>query len=264
MQGIVGTISGRSGNQVFSKGRNGETIMRAYQPQVVNPKSAGQVNQRNRFSVAAKTAAALMDVGGLYLLARGRKAGARGSLVADLLRIQSVALSTSSFNTSVASEITEQLSLLRPNGDFSISMPTITGEASAITVLVNVANAQVNQSVGLVVMVSPAQPTPGTSIIISRQAVAVASEAGSLSASLSIPLTDVAAISTGEGLRVYAVAMSARPSLTGNLALGMSSVNTNMLTAAAAQGVSGVVSILENVGDMLFSNMAVNTSVIED
>ena len=264
MQGIVGTISGRAGNQVFSKGRNGETLMRAYQPQVANPKSAGQVNQRNRFTVAAKTAAALMDVGSLYLLARGRKAGARGSLVADLLRIQQVELTGSSLNSGVVSKVDVPLALLRPNGDFSVAMPTITGEASAISVNANIANAQINQSAALVVLVSPVTPLPNNAVIISRQAVAVASQAGSLSVSLSIPLADVAAISTGEGLRVYAAVMSARPSLTGNLALGMSSVNTNVLTAAAAQGVSGVVSVLENVEDMLFSNMAVNTSVIED
>lgn len=57
MRGIVGSISGRSGNQVFCKGSNGSTIMRVYQPQVSNPRTDRQVRARDRFARAAKLTA---------------------------------------------------------------------------------------------------------------------------------------------------------------------------------------------------------------
>lgn len=44
--GFVGTIRGKIGTTVFTKGENGLSYGRSYQPQVYNPKSEGQVDRR--------------------------------------------------------------------------------------------------------------------------------------------------------------------------------------------------------------------------
>lgn len=51
------SISGKSGGNVFAKGLDGGTIMRAYQPKVKNPKTMRQQAARNRFSIASGIAA---------------------------------------------------------------------------------------------------------------------------------------------------------------------------------------------------------------
>lgn len=52
--GIVGSISGKVGNVVFSKGENGITYGRTYQPQVSNPKTIGQVSQRAKMNLVGR------------------------------------------------------------------------------------------------------------------------------------------------------------------------------------------------------------------
>lgn len=51
---IIGTIAGKAGSMVFSKGPDGSTIMRAYQPQVANPRTDGQQEQRAKVVLAGK------------------------------------------------------------------------------------------------------------------------------------------------------------------------------------------------------------------
>lgn len=55
--GFVGTASGRSGNFVYAKGRNGMTIQRAYQPQVKNPRTIRQQASREKFTRASEMVA---------------------------------------------------------------------------------------------------------------------------------------------------------------------------------------------------------------
>lgn len=52
--GIIGTISGKVGNIVFSKGENGKTYGRTYQPVVANPKTTAQVDQRTKMNLVGK------------------------------------------------------------------------------------------------------------------------------------------------------------------------------------------------------------------
>lgn len=55
---LIGSISGRAGGMVFSKGENGGVgYMRAYQPQVQNPKSAAQTDQRTKCILVGKLSA---------------------------------------------------------------------------------------------------------------------------------------------------------------------------------------------------------------
>ncbi len=52
--GLIGTISGKVGNVVFSKGENGKTYGRTYQPVVANPKTTAQVDQRTKMNLVGK------------------------------------------------------------------------------------------------------------------------------------------------------------------------------------------------------------------
>lgn len=52
--GLVGTISGKVGTTVFSKGEKGLSYGRAYQPQVYNPKTTGQVDQRAKMNLVGR------------------------------------------------------------------------------------------------------------------------------------------------------------------------------------------------------------------
>ena len=52
--GFIGTIRGKVGTTVFTKGENGMSYGRAYQPQVYNPKSAGQTEQRAKMNLVGR------------------------------------------------------------------------------------------------------------------------------------------------------------------------------------------------------------------
>lgn len=54
IHGLIGTLSGKVGNAVFCKGENGQTIMRAYQSQVNNPKSSAQTAQRAKLNLVGR------------------------------------------------------------------------------------------------------------------------------------------------------------------------------------------------------------------
>lgn len=54
IRGIAGGINGRAGEMVFSKGDNGTTIMKKYQPVVSNPRSEGQLIQRAKMNVVGQ------------------------------------------------------------------------------------------------------------------------------------------------------------------------------------------------------------------
>lgn len=52
--GLIGTISGRVGTTVFTKGEKGLSYGRSYQPQVYNPKTTGQVDQRAKMNLIGR------------------------------------------------------------------------------------------------------------------------------------------------------------------------------------------------------------------
>lgn len=54
IRGIAGGINGRAGEMVFSKGDNGTTIMKKYQPVVFNPRTEGQLRQRAKMNVVGQ------------------------------------------------------------------------------------------------------------------------------------------------------------------------------------------------------------------
>lgn len=52
--GFVGTIRGKVGTTVFSKGEKGLSYGRSYQPQVYNPKTIKQVDQRTKMNLVGR------------------------------------------------------------------------------------------------------------------------------------------------------------------------------------------------------------------
>lgn len=52
--GFIGSIRGKVGNVVFAKGENGLTYGRAYQPQVANPKTIAQTDQRAKMNLVGR------------------------------------------------------------------------------------------------------------------------------------------------------------------------------------------------------------------
>lgn len=52
--GLIGTISGKVGNVVFVKGEKGVSYGRTYQPQVANPKTIGQTDQRVKMNLVGR------------------------------------------------------------------------------------------------------------------------------------------------------------------------------------------------------------------
>ena len=52
--GFIGTNSGKVGNVVFVKGEKGTSYGRTYQPNVANPKSIGQVDQRAKMNLVGR------------------------------------------------------------------------------------------------------------------------------------------------------------------------------------------------------------------
>lgn len=52
--GFVGTIRGKVGTTVFTKGENGLSYGRSYQPQVYNPKTSAQVDQRAKMNLVGR------------------------------------------------------------------------------------------------------------------------------------------------------------------------------------------------------------------
>ena len=68
--GFIGTISGKVGTTVFCKGEKGLTYGRAYQPNVANPKTALQTDQRARMNLVGQMSrvtpkALIMGMGGV-------------------------------------------------------------------------------------------------------------------------------------------------------------------------------------------------------
>ena len=99
--GFVGTISGKVGSIVFCKGENGMTYGRAYQPQVKNPKSALQLDQRAKMNLVGRMSQVTPK--GLLVGMSGMSARARRSVFTHIL------LNSATIDRSVPGEVLAQL-----------------------------------------------------------------------------------------------------------------------------------------------------------
>lgn len=89
---IIGTIAGKAGSMVFSKGPDGSTIMRAYQPQVANPRSDAQMTQRAKVVLSGKLSK-IVPAGAISGLMQGTTLKNRSRFTRQILGLASVATS---------------------------------------------------------------------------------------------------------------------------------------------------------------------------
>lgn len=87
---VIGTIRGKVGSMVFSKGPDGSTIMRAYQPQVANPRTRAQLAQRAKIVMSGKLSR-LIPIEALSGLGMGSRLANRSWFNSHVLR-ESVAV----------------------------------------------------------------------------------------------------------------------------------------------------------------------------
>lgn len=99
--GFVGTISGKVGTTVFCKGEKGVSYGRAYQPQVNNPKTALQLDQRAKMNLVGKMSQVTPK--GLLVGMSGMSARSRRSVFTRIL------LNAATIDRSVPGEILAQL-----------------------------------------------------------------------------------------------------------------------------------------------------------
>ena len=83
--GFVGTGSGRVGNVVLSKGPNGLTISRTYQPIVANPRTDAQLNQRAKVNLAGRVSK-LVPAQAISGLSMGSNRLNRSEFLANLIK----------------------------------------------------------------------------------------------------------------------------------------------------------------------------------
>lgn len=89
---IIGTIAGKAGSMVFSKGPDGSTIMRAYQSQVANPRSDAQMTQRAKVVLSGKLSK-IVPAGAISGLMQGTTLKNRSHFTRQVLALASVTTS---------------------------------------------------------------------------------------------------------------------------------------------------------------------------
>lgn len=133
--GFIGTISGKSGNVVFAKGANGQTIMRPYQPVVYNPKSSGQSLQRSKMCLAAALSKVCPSEM-LVSLSLGRKLANRSFFTKNILRraASNYASNASAYQATI---MAEEIIFGRGAETTRVSMSTVSLGADNVTVELN-------------------------------------------------------------------------------------------------------------------------------
>lgn len=133
--GFIGTISGKSGNLVFAKGANGQTIMRPYQPVVYNPKSSGQSLQRSKMCLAAALSKVCPSEM-LVSLSLGRKLANRSFFTRNVLRraASNYDSPTSAYQASI---LADEIIFGRGAETTRVTMASATITATKVTVVLN-------------------------------------------------------------------------------------------------------------------------------
>lgn len=130
--GLVGTLSGKSGNFVFCKSADGRTIVRPYQPQVYNPKTSAQSMQRSKM-VLAGLLSSITPSAVLVAMGAGRKVANRSVFVRNILRKAEAELVEGNYRASI---IPEDIIFARGETPARFSVATPVLSASKVTVSV--------------------------------------------------------------------------------------------------------------------------------
>ena len=127
--GFVGTGSGRVGNVVLSKGPNGLTISRSYQPIVANPRTDAQLNQRAKVNLAGRISK-LVPAQAISGLSMGSNRLNRQEFLSNLIKSCVV---TKVAGVWTASVLPEKVVLSHGNQTPSATMGTITLSKTSVT-----------------------------------------------------------------------------------------------------------------------------------
>lgn len=147
--GFVGTGSGRVGNVVLSKGPNGLTISRSYQPIVANPRTDAQLNQRAKVNLAGRVSK-LVPSQALTGLSMGSNKLNRSEFLSNLIKSSVV---TKVAGVWTASVLPEKVVFSHGNQTPSATMGTIALTANTVTLPLSNITADNQHGERVVVMV---------------------------------------------------------------------------------------------------------------
>lgn len=146
---IIGTIAGKAGSMVFSKGPDGSTIMRAYQPQVANPRTDGQQEQRAKVVLAGKVSK-ITPAECLTGLSKGSTLKNRSAYIANLIN---AAVVTEVEGKKVASVMPQRVIFSEGLTPMAASLGNITLTANTVAVALSGVIADGRNGARLIVMV---------------------------------------------------------------------------------------------------------------
>jgi hypothetical protein len=147
--GFVGTGSGRVGNMVLSKGPNGLTIARSFQPIVANPRTDAQLNQRAKVNLAGRVSK-LVPAQAISGLSMGSNRLNRSEFLANLIKSCVV---TKVAGVWTASVLPEKVVFSHGNETPAATMGTISLAANAVTLPLSNVTADNQHGERVIVMV---------------------------------------------------------------------------------------------------------------
>ncbi len=195
-QNVIGTIRGKVGSVVFSKGPKGETLMRSYQPQVANPRTMPQLAQRAKVSMAGKLSK-LIPIDALSGLGMGSRLANRSEFNSNCLR-KAVAIWQGGQYT--ASVLPGQLVFSKGVASLGATIGAVTVAANKVTVALSNVNDDGNHGVRLIAVVM--QNVQGDAYKTASFADFIFAE-GQTAAEINLPVTLV----NGDVVLVYACPM---------------------------------------------------------
>lgn len=195
-QNVIGTISGKVGSVVFSKGPKGETLMRAYQSKVINPRTMPQLAQRAKVTMAGKLSK-LIPIEALSGLGMGSRLANRSEFNSNCLR-KAVAIWQGGQYT--ASVLPGQLEFSKGVASLGATLGAVTVASNKVSVALSNVNADGNHGVRLIAVVM--QNVQGDAYKTAAYADIIFAE-GQTSAEVLLPVTLV----NGDVVLVYACPM---------------------------------------------------------
>lgn len=147
--GMIGTGSGRVGNVVLSKGPNGSTISRAYQPVVANPRTDGQLDQRAKMNLVGRISK-IVPAGAISGLSMGSVRNNRSEFTKTMLDAAVVTMVSGARQASIVPE-----KVVFSHGSLLVgaTMGAVTLTANTISVAFTNAIADMKNGVRLVAIV---------------------------------------------------------------------------------------------------------------
>lgn len=230
--GIAGTLRGKVGAMVFSKGENGQSYAKSYQPQVHNPRTVGQLRQRAKMNITGRISQVVSD--SCILGLGGSKARNRRALFcANLLKVASIDES----NPGVIASMVDPNDIVFSKGSLPLKCTVSTG----LNLTAN------DASVGVTLLDTSLAGRYGEKIIF---AVIKPEDKGGIS------FVDEVIVMPTDGTEV-----------TATVTFGSSLEDSSMVAVyrvpfcLSEEGASLVSTELENDGDAIFSNIVMRDSV---